>query len=463
MEIGSKEWQDKLREINEKRKEDEKKSKEMEIPIERHIANIILNSSRAKCFIETGEMLFFNGRKWTKGKEAENRILKIINDAYKGVYHKKNPSRYSISTIFTILQSESFIGIEEFEHKGFLINCKNGIYNTRTKIFKEHPISSRIVSNDYDGIFWIINANYDPNAKCPKIDKFIEDIFGKEKKELVYEVIGLALLPTTKFQKAIMLYGSGANGKSTFLELIIDFVGRKNVCQVSLHALQQSQFELLNFKGKLTNIVPDLQDRELYDTGNFKIITTDKYISGRKKHIQDPIEFENICTQFFSCNQLPEVKTYDFAFWRRWILLPCLHVFTKDDKDPDILKKIKSEEEFSGLLNKAIEGINRIYDNNGFSEEYTEEVERVWKEESKPLGNFIKTFCLTGEDFQIEQKEFVEMVNNYREKNRLTQLSLKAITIALKQHGIFLKRTNQGRFYIGIKLREKDVSYIDQY
>ena len=105
---------------------------------------------------------------------------------------------------------------------------------------------------------------YDPNAECPLIQKFLEEITGsKEDAEILIEVIGYCLYRSYPIQKALMLVGDGANGKTTFLRLLTRFLGHQNVSNRSLHELETNRFAKASLFGKLANIYDDLPDKTL--------------------------------------------------------------------------------------------------------------------------------------------------------------------------------------------------------
>ena len=60
-----------------------------------------------------------------------------------------------------------------------------------------------------------LTVKYDPQAKCPAIDKFIKEVFPKDAIKLAYELPAWTMTPDTSIQKAALFLGLGGNGKST--------------------------------------------------------------------------------------------------------------------------------------------------------------------------------------------------------------------------------------------------------
>ena len=100
-----------------------------------------------------------------------------------------------------------------------------------------------------------------------------------------------------------MLYGSGKNGKTTFLNLLVRFLGEDNVVNVSLQDLLYNRFSKAKLYGKLANIYDDIPNTKLTGTGNFKILTGKGRVWADLK-FKSGFEFVNYAKLIFSCNEL---------------------------------------------------------------------------------------------------------------------------------------------------------------
>jgi putative DNA primase/helicase len=70
-------------------------------------------------------------------------------------------------------------------------------------------------------------VTYDPNADCPKWKAFLQRIFNNNERliRFVQRAVGYSLTGSTREQCLFFLYGTGANGKSTFLEVVRALLG----------------------------------------------------------------------------------------------------------------------------------------------------------------------------------------------------------------------------------------------
>ena len=157
-----------------------------------------------------------------------------------------------------------------------IINLKNGLYDLKEDKFKLH--TPKLLSTVQ------IPVEYDETADCPIIDKFLSEVVSEEYIPMLLEWIGYSMIPDNSMQKAVMLLGSGSNGKSVFLNLLTEFIGIENTAGESLQKLEKDRFSAANLYGKLLNVCPDIAGSEVYDSSVFKTLTgNETQIRGEKK------------------------------------------------------------------------------------------------------------------------------------------------------------------------------------
>jgi putative DNA primase/helicase len=76
--------------------------------------------------------------------------------------------------------------------------------------------------------------NYDPKAKCPNILRFLGQVLRPKDVFKVLQLFGYCLNRTAKYEKAVMCYGKGDNGKGTLIKLFEQFIGDQNVSHASI-------------------------------------------------------------------------------------------------------------------------------------------------------------------------------------------------------------------------------------
>jgi len=296
---------------------------------------------------------------------------------------------------------------EKFGGPKPLLPCENGIINLEEGELKDFDPNYIMLSK--------IPVKYDPEADCPKIKQFIREIVNDEDKSLIQEMFGYCLWKGYPLAKAFMLIGAGANGKSTLLNLLSQFLGEENVCSPSLQELLNNRFKKIELFGKLANLHADLGVEALEDTGTFKMLTGGDKILGEKKG-KDPIEFYNHAKLMFSANEFPSTADRSDAFFRRWIVIEFPNQFLEGEEgtNPNIIENITSEEEMSGLLNWAIEGLHRILKKRHFSRTASrEEVEGEWIRRTDSLRAFLDEWIDHAQGVKITKHLFYQLYKGY--------------------------------------------------
>ena len=303
-----------------------------------------------------------------------------------------------VTEVVEFVRRETNAPQKQFEQPKHLLNLRNGILNLDTIELKDHTPDIVFLNQ--------LPVEYDPNARCPKIEQFLSEILRPDDVEIAKEIVGYCLYADYPIQKAVALLGDGSNGKSTFLGLITAFLGKENCSSVALQDLEINRFASADLYGKLSNIYADLPTRALKTTGRFKMLTGGDLIRGEHK-FRNPFTFKNHAKLLFSANMLPATADESSAFFRRWILIDFPNKFEGDRADPKILEKLTTREELSGLLNLAIRGLKRLLERGEFPHsKTTEKIREDYIRKSDPIGAFVMD-CLEIDATSFEVKDMV--------------------------------------------------------
>jgi putative DNA primase/helicase len=238
-----------------------------------------------------------------------------------------------------------------------ITNLQNGRFDWRTRTLTPHTHE----------VFDIVQFPfaYDPNATCPYYDQYCETTFDDQKTiDLIDEVNGHLCVPDMRFEKAVMAFGTGSNGKSVWLDTLTAFLGPHHVSHVALQDLTDNRFKAAQLLGKLANIFADLDERAIESSSQFKTLTTGDLMDAERKHEQ-PFTFKNYARLVFSANRMPRSIDKSFAYYRRWIIIPFEKTFDTDESDGKLKKddelRSKLARELPGIFNRALDGLNRLY------------------------------------------------------------------------------------------------------
>jgi putative DNA primase/helicase len=346
---------------------------------------------------------------WNLNGEDEIKALTQNAANQCGPLIKEQLSNHLIAETLGCIERSTYIDRENFKPPPDKIPLANGVYDLATNQLEHHSMSNNFL--------YQIPVNYDPNATCPKIDKFLEETLG-DRKTLAYEIAGYAIAESipNKWQRAFMMIGPGDNGKSTFLNLITTLLGDENVSNQTLQGLVENRFSAAALHLKLANIASDIGDRSLYNTWQFKALTGGDKISAEHK-FKDSFQFRNRAILTFSCNSLPESYDDSDAFHKRWILVPFENVFSGDKKDPRLLEKLTTPEELSGFLNKAIAAYREMDTRGAFTGEGTTEQKRdYYTRLSAPVHCFVEDCVLFDPESMVNKQQLYTEFRAYAQK-----------------------------------------------
>lgn len=305
--------------------------------------------------------------------------------------------------------------VREINSNPFIINVRNGLYNVLDGGFKEHN------AEYYSTVQ--INANYDPNSKCPQFMKFLEGIMQESEIHLMQEIFGYLLIPVNKAQKSFVFVGAPNAGKSTLLSIAQEvLLGSENVSNIPWQSLGD-RFNKAELFGKLANIFADLPSKNIDDGGMFKALTGEDYITAERKN-KDPFSFRPYARLLFSCNEIPRnYSDRSDGFYRRLIIIRFDKSVPAKDRDPNLREHLSVERD--GILMWALDGLRRLIANSYlFSETESTRSELLrYKVESNSALLFLEECCIIDENAECTREELFERYREYCIKNGLKPMS----------------------------------------
>lgn len=382
----------------------------------------IINENVYKTYSDTEEILAFTNGYYQLGGE---KIIKA--ECQKKIGANPLLTEHLIKEIIGHVRRSTYVNRDAFNQDKVKINLINGILNTETK---------ELIPHNPDFLSTIrIPIKYDPEIRSDKIMAFISDVHHPEDIPIIQELFGNCLTPDKSIQKAFLFVGEGENGKSVELSLLRNFIGKVNCSNVSWQQLELNRFAKSTLEGKLANIFADLPSQNMNMTTAFKMLTGEDAI-GTEKKFKDGYSFENFAKLIFSANKPPKVTDEDsYAFWRRWIIIEFPNQFTDDNgkKDPDILDKMTTENELSGLLNWALEGLSRLRKQKKYSyKKSVDETTEYYMRASDPVYAFLKDICISDSENYEDKEDLHDVFEQYCKLKKIPALKPNAFARSLQ-------------------------------
>jgi putative DNA primase/helicase len=250
-----------------------------------------------------------------------------------------------------------------------------------------------------------------------------------------------------------MFTGSGANGKSTFLTLLETFVGSENVSKVPLQELDEHRFKRADLFGKLVNLFADLDARELRSSTYFKTIVSGDAIDAERKH-KDPFYFRPFARLAFSANEIPRSPDTSYAYFRRWCIIPFPNRFEGANEDKSLADKLTQPNELSGLLNRALKGLHRLFQHEKFTDSATVKDSLLdYKKQNDTVAAFVTDCCEFGQNVETERTALYDAYTTYCENEGYKAVSRIACYNRIRAYSqVGERKEPRERFFTGITI-----------
>lgn len=414
------------------------------------------------------QWLVWDGRIWSR--DESNEIMRRSKDMVRDIYTeagrlydenarnetskhaRRSESEKALKAAINLASSEPGIpvNVEQLDSYPMLLNLKNGILDLETGNFRPHTRELLLTK--------MAPVEWEPNATCPTWTSFLDNIFSRDKElvEFVQTVIGYSLTGSTKEQMIFLLHGTGANGKSTFLNTLSNTLGD--------YALQTPANTLMSkkFDGGIPNDIARLRGARLVsameaDAGQkmsealVKQLTGGDPITARFLH-QEYFEFIPDCKIFLATNHLPEIIGSDYGIWRRICVIPFTVTIPPERQDKDLQRKLEAER--SGILNWAVEGALRWQRDGLVLPERVQAATSIYREEMDPLQSFLEERCQLNSSAKVRKSVLYDDYLFWCSVNNESPLSKSALGSKLRERGIASHKGTAGQwFWIGIALQ----------
>ena len=358
-------------------------------------------------------------------RHCEREIIAFLRSVHHGV---ELWSTRLVGEVCEFLTNEA-PAIDEVPSERFL-NVRNGlVYVDSGKLHPHDPLHRTAIQ---------LPVVFDPAARCPKWERFVADVFPADcvAAGVPWEIVALAMMPTSSIQKAVLLEGEGANGKSVFVDALIAFIGNGNVSGLSLQQLEE-RFARVALLGKLANLCSDLPAKALSGSSVFKAVVSGDLISGEVKY-GNPFTFRPFARLIFAANHLPTSSDVSFAFFRRFLVVPFERTF--DEKAPttkrrEVLDAELSEPgELSGVLNKALAVLPRIRAHGMTETPSMKAALDEFRDTTDFIRGWISRACVEGPAQVSKKSELVRAYNAEAMKDGHPLVTAIAFGKALKRH-----------------------------
>ena len=304
-------------------------------------------------------------------KRLITKHIQTMNDSVIDEESEISISTQGVNNIFLCLKGR--VGIEEHrelktwdngtEKLYHTIPVENGLLMLR-KNGREKP--ELIPHNIWYFSLSKLPFNYDPAAKCPQWEEFLDDVMqgNAEYILLLQQWAGYLLRQDLNEQTFLLCVGEGANGKGVFFEILQSLVGKENCSQVPISrfgdrfALSSTIGKTLNATNESSHIIADEAETILKSFVAGDLMTVEKKFQDSMPNVRPTAKV------MISTNALPRFSDKTMGIWRRILLVRFLKIVPPEGQNKDLAYQLKKE--LSGILNWALAGQESLNTNGGF-------------------------------------------------------------------------------------------------
>jgi putative DNA primase/helicase len=290
---------------------------------------------------------------------------------------------------------------------GPYICVENGALDLLDRELKDHSPEHYFVDR--------VPVTYDPDADTTPHEEFVGELVEREEdKRALLEMVGHALTPDAneRWKKFLILTGDADNGKSAFygrVKALLDGPDseERNTSAVKLAKMAQNRFSVYSMYGSMANIAGEIDGKKIRNTAAIKDIPGGDPVELEPKGGDSFFDTVNT-TLMFAANDPPIIGERDKeAIATRIVPVELPYTFTDDPDGPnekqaadegDLEERLDTDEARSGLLNLALDGIERLEANGGDVSlpEPPEERLRMYERTADPMREFGER-CLANE------------------------------------------------------------------
>jgi putative DNA primase/helicase len=369
------------------------------------------------------------------------------------IAHNKRSQAWSrIKAMIKLAESdpEIQVAVADLDTDPMLLNCTNGTIDLRTGELLSHSREHRITKSTM--------AEYDEKATCPQWLAFLDKIMAGNQSMITYlqKIIGYALTGLMSEQCFFIFNGFGANGKSTFLEIIRKVLGNYAMHTPSSTLLTNNMAirnDLARLRGSRFVSAVEIGIGKKLNEALTKELTGGDPITSRflfREYFEQKPSFK----LFIAANYKPEIRGMDHGIWRRIRLIPFNVVLSDDKIDRELPGKLAKE--LSGILSWAVQGCLDWQHHGLVMPDEVRSATLEYRDESDVLSRFLEDRCDQSRDAVISIKNLYDIYQAWSEENADDILTKKTFGHFMKQRGFKQKKSDGFRYWIGLTIKSNN-------
>lgn len=332
-----------------------------------------------------------------------------------------------------------------FDQHPMLLNTPTGIMDLATGSFLAH---------DRDLLLTQL-TRASPGGGCPRWLAFLETITDGDTALQAYlaRVAGYCLTGSTREQVFFFLHGSGANGKSVFLQTIAWGLGSYTATAAADtftgRGLSRHLTELAGLRAARMVLVSETEAGESWAEARIKSVTGGETIRANFMY-RDHFEFLPQFKLLVAGNHRPAMGEVGEAMRRRLHLIPFAVTIPPEDRDADLGAAL--QEEADGILGWMIDGCADWLKQGLNPPGSVVEAAKGYFEAEDQLGHWIDERCTIGPDHRATAAALFASWSDWARSSGQDPQSARFLGESLRARGFMSGKVDRKRGWLGIGL-----------
>lgn len=410
--------------------------------------------------------LSWDGTRWRRDatgdadRAAKRTIRRLLDEAVRipdaderkraveWALRSQSEPRLRAMLALAVTEPEIALALDQLDGDPWLLACSNGTLDLKSPVMRAHDPKDLITLGT--------SIAYDPEATCPRWERFLEEIFAGDGELITFvqRFAGYCLTGDTREHVLTVLYGAGCNGKSTFIGVLQRVLGDLALTAAFETFVRQRDRGPRNdlarlHRARLVTAAESGEGRRL-DEATVKEITGGGTIAVRYlygEHFEYTPQFKLMLVT----NHRPRVDGDDDAIWRRLRLIPFEQSF-EGREDRSLSRKL--QDEGPGILAWAVQGcLAWQRDGLGHAPAVTRATAE-YRQDEDVLGAFLGERCVTAGE--VATDAFRQAYDTYCRDIGDKPLPTNVLGKRLGKRGIRRERKSDGdrqHIYRGVTLK----------
>jgi putative DNA primase/helicase len=418
------------------------------------------------------QWLIWDGRRWKiddRGlivRLCKKTALAILDEAKKVEgdaqdelikWAMASQKRDRLTAMAALAQPDVAVGPDDLDADPWALNVLNGTVDLRSGELNPHRQDDLITK--------IAPVEFDPDAACPRFDAFIQRTFDGDADliRFVQRWHGHCLSGDVREQYLPIYHGEGNNGKSVLLDTVSavmgDYAGEAPPDLVTVRKHPEHPTEIADLLGKRLVIASETERDAELRLQLIKRLTGNARLKARRMR-QDYFEFGRTHKMILVTNNKPTIKEDTEAAWRRLRLVPFNVIIPKEERDPDLMRKLSSE--YAGILAWMVRGcVDWLREGLTEPAAITQATETYrGAADVNSLDGFLTECCTLAQGLVCTTSDLIEAYSEWCAKMKRMPLRRRALAAALKAKGCLPQKVSGQWHWVGIDLDRMAAGHI---